>query len=143
RSVGEPKHEMNEVLRSQPGPMPAANPRYLMGVGKQEDLVDGVRRGGDMFDCVMPPRNARNGHLFTDTGVLKIRTAFHRHDNSPLDPTCDCYTCKNFSRAYLHHLDKCGAMLGRRLSTIPKLRHYPLLMAGLRGAIQQGTLRAF
>jgi hypothetical protein len=82
-----------------------------MGVGKPEDLVEGVRRGVDMFDCVMPTRNARNGHLFIDTGVLKIRNAFHRHDDSPLDPTCDCYTCQNFSRAYLHHLDKCGEML--------------------------------
>ncbi|MFJ2461863.1 tRNA guanosine(34) transglycosylase Tgt [Pseudomonas neuropathica] len=99
--------------------------------------------GVDMFDCVMPTRNARNGHLFIDTGVLMIRNAFHRHDESALDPTCDCYTCQNFSRAYLHHLDKCGEMLGSMLNTIHNLRHYQVLMAGLREAIQQGTLAAF
>lgn len=142
-SVGEPKHEMIKVLDYLPGLMPADKPRYLMGVGKPEDLVEGVRRGVDMFDCVMPTRNARNGHLFIDTGVLKIRNAFHRHDDSPLDPTCDCYTCQNFSRAYLHHLDKCGEMLGSMLNTIHNLRHYQVLMAGLREAIQQGTLAAF
>jgi queuine tRNA-ribosyltransferase len=142
-SVGEPKHEMIKVLDYLPGEMPADKPRYLMGVGKPEDLVEGVRRGVDMFDCVMPTRNARNGHLFIDTGVIKIRNAFHRHDDSPLDPTCDCYTCQNFSRAYLHHLDKCGEMLGSMLNTIHNLRHYQVLMAGLREAIQQGTLAAF
>jgi len=142
-SVGEPKHEMIKVLDYLPGQMPADKPRYLMGVGKPEDLVEGVRRGVDMFDCVMPTRNARNGHLFIDTGVIKIRNAFHRHDDSPLDPTCDCYTCQNFSRAYLHHLDKCGEMLGSMLNTIHNLRHYQVLMAGLREAIQQGTLAAF
>ena len=142
-SVGEPKHEMIKVLDYLPGLMPADKPRYLMGVGKPEDLVEGVRRGVDMFDCVMPTRNARNGHLFIDTGVIKIRNAFHRHDDSPLDPTCDCYTCLNFSRAYLHHLDKCGEMLGSMLNTIHNLRHYQVLMAGLREAIQQGTLAAF
>ena len=93
--------------------MPADKPRYLMGVGKPEDIVEAVRRGIDMFDCVMPTRNARNGHLFTRTGVVKIRNAVHKNDPSPLDASCDCYTCKNFSRAYLHHLDKCGEMLGR------------------------------
>lgn len=117
-SVGEPKHEMIKVLDYLPAQMPADKPRYLMGVGKPEDLVEGVRRGVDMFDCVMPTRNARNGHLFVDTGVIKIRNAFHRHDDSPLDPTCDCYTCSNFSRAYLHHLDKCGEMLSSMLNTI-------------------------
>ena len=142
-SVGEPKEEMIKVLDYLPGQMPADKPRYLMGVGKPEDLVEGVRRGVDMFDCVMPTRNARNGHLFIDTGVIKIRNAFHRHDDSPLDPTCDCYTCQNFSRAYLHHLDKCGEMLGSMLNTIHNLRHYQVLMAGLREAIQQGTLAAF
>ena len=142
-SVGEPKEEMIKVLDYLPAQLPADKPRYLMGVGKPEDLVEGVRRGVDMFDCVMPTRNARNGHLFIDTGVLKIRNAFHKQDNSPLDPTCDCYTCKHFSRAYLHHLDKCGEMLGSMLNTIHNLRHYQVLMAGLREAIQQGTLAAF
>ena len=96
-----------------------------------------------MFDCVMPTRNARNGHLFTDSGVIKIRNAVHRHDDSPLDPGCDCYTCQNFTRAYLHHLDKCGEMLGSMLNTIHNLRHYQRVMGGLRGAIQQGTLSRF
>lgn len=107
-SVGEPKEEMIRVLDFLPPQMPADKPRYLMGVGKPEDLVEGVRRGVDMFDCVMPTRNARNGHLFVDSGVIKIRNSVHKHDDSTLDPTCDCYTCKHFSRAYLHHLDKCG-----------------------------------
>ena len=142
-SVGEPKEEMIRVLDFLPGYMPPEKPRYLMGVGKPEDLVEGVRRGVDMFDCVMPSRNARNGHLFTEAGVIKIRNAVHRHDESPLDPACDCYTCQHFSRAYLHHLDKCGEMLGSMLNTIHNLRHYQRLMAGLRGAIQQGTLTAF
>jgi queuine tRNA-ribosyltransferase len=142
-SVGEPKEEMLRVLNYLPARMPADKPRYLMGVGKPEDLVEGVRRGVDMFDCVMPTRNARNGHLFVETGVLKIRNAIHKKDQSPLDPDCDCYTCRNFSRAYLHHLDKCGEMLGSMLNTIHNLRHYQRLMTGLREAIQQGTLAAF
>lgn len=142
-SVGEPKEEMIRVLDFLPPHLPADKPRYLMGVGKPEDLVEGVRRGVDMFDCVMPTRNARNGHLFIETGVIKIRNAVHKHDDSPLDPSCDCYTCKHFSRAYLHHLDKCGEMLGSMLNTIHNLRHYQRLMAGLREAIQQGTLAAF
>lgn len=142
-SVGEPKSEMLRVLDFLPSRMPADKPRYLMGVGKPEDLVEGVRRGVDMFDCVMPTRNGRNGHLFTETGVVKIRNASHKRDESPLDPACDCYTCRNFSRAYLHHLDKCGEMLGSMLNTIHNLRHYQRLMAGLREAIQQGKLAAF
>ena len=142
-SVGEPKEDMIRILDYLPPLMPPEKPRYLMGVGKPEDLVEGVRRGVDMFDCVMPTRNARNGHLFTDTGVVKIRNAVHRHDDSPLDPGCDCYTCQNFTRAYLHHLDKCGEMLGSMLNTIHNLRHYQRVMHGLRGAIQQGTLSAF
>lgn len=142
-SVGEPKEEMIRVLDFLPPQMPADKPRYLMGVGKPEDLVEGVRRGVDMFDCVMPTRNARNGHLFVDSGVIKIRNSVHKHDDSTLDPTCDCYTCKHFSRAYLHHLDKCGEMLGSMLNTIHNLRHYQRVMAGLREAIQQGTLAAF
>ncbi|MBB3101913.1 queuine tRNA-ribosyltransferase [Azomonas macrocytogenes] len=142
-SVGEPKEDMLRILDFLPVQMPADKPRYLMGVGKPEDLVEGVRRGVDMFDCVMPTRNARNGHLFTNSGVIKIRNAIHRYDDSPLDPACDCYTCRNFSRAYLHHLDKCGEMLGSMLNTIHNLRHYQDLMAGLRDAIQQGKLAAF
>ncbi len=142
-SVGEPKEEMFKVLDYLPDRMPADKPRYLMGVGTPEDLVEGVRRGVDMFDCVMPTRNARNGHLFTSEGVVKIRNSRHRHDTSSLDPECDCYTCKNFSRAYLHHLDKCKEMLGAQLNTIHNLRYYQTLMAGLRGAIEEGNLSAF
>lgn len=142
-SVGEPKEDMIRILDFLPPLMPANKPRYLMGVGKPEDLVEGVRRGIDMFDCVMPTRNARNGHLFVNDGVVKIRNAVHRHDDSPLDATCDCYTCQNFTRSYLYHLDKCGEMLGCMLNTIHNLRHYQMLMAGLRQAIQQGTLSHF
>jgi len=142
-SVGEPKEEMIKVLDFLPRHMPADKPRYLMGVGKPQDLVEGVRRGVDMFDCVMPTRNARNGYLFVDAGVIKIRNAVHKHDSSTLDPTCDCYTCQNFSRGYLHHLDKCDEMLGSMLNTIHNLRYYQRLMSGLRGAIQTGTLSAF
>ncbi len=142
-SVGEPKEDMIRILDHLPSKMPADKPRYLMGVGRPEDLVEAVRRGVDMFDCVMPTRNARNGYLFTSTGIVKIRNARHRHDTSPLDDRCDCYTCKNFSRSYLHHLDKCGEMLGSQLNTIHNLRFYQNLMAGLRGAIEAGTLSDF
>ena len=142
-SVGEPKDEMIRILDHLPPKMPADRPRYLMGVGRPEDIVEAVRRGVDMFDCVMPTRNARNGYLFTATGIVKIRNARNRHDTGPLDDTCDCYTCKNFSRSYLHHLDKCGEMLGSQLNTIHNLRFYQNLMAGLRGAIEAGTLSDF
>ncbi len=142
-SVGEPKEDMIRILDHLPPRMPADKPRYLMGVGRPEDLVEGVRRGVDMFDCVMPTRNARNGYLFTSTGIVKIRNAKNRHDTGPLDDRCDCYTCKNFSRSYLHHLDKCGEMLGSQLNTIHNLRYYQNLMAGLRGAIEAGTLSSF
>ncbi len=142
-SVGEPKEEMLGVLDYLPQWMPQEKPRYLMGVGKPEDLVEGVRRGIDMFDCVMPTRNARNGHLFTAEGTVKIRNAQHRHATGPLESDCDCYTCQNFSRAYLHHLDRCGEMLGSMLNTIHNLRYYQRLMAGLRGAIEAGTLTNF
>ncbi len=142
-SVGEPKEDMIRILDHLPTRMPADKPRYLMGVGRPEDLVEAVRRGVDMFDCVMPTRNARNGYLFTSTGIVKIRNARHRHDTGPLDERCDCYTCKNFSRSYLHHLDKCGEMLGSQLNTIHNLRYYQNLMAGLRGAIEAGTLSSF
>lgn len=142
-SVGEPKEDMLRILDELPPQMPADRPRYLMGVGKPEDIVEAVRRGVDMFDCVMPTRNARNGYLFTGTGVVKIRNARHRHDTAALDDECDCYTCRNFSRSYLHHLDKCGEMLASQLNTIHNLRYYQNLMAGLRGAIEAGTLCDF
>ncbi len=142
-SVGEPKDDMIRILDHLADSMPADKPRYLMGVGKPADLVEGVRRGIDMFDCVMPTRNARNGHLFTSTGVIKIRNAKHRHDTSPLDSECDCYTCLNFSRGYLHHLEKCGEMLSAQLNTIHNLRFYQNLMAGLREAIAIGRLDEF
>jgi queuine tRNA-ribosyltransferase len=142
-SVGEPKEEMIAVLDYLPARMPQDHPRYLMGVGRPEDIVEAVRRGVDMFDCVMPTRNARNGYLFTSTGIIKIRNAAHRHDTSPLDAECDCYTCSHFSRSYLHHLDKCGEMLGSQLNTIHNLHYYQKVMAGLRGAIEAGTLSDF
>lgn len=142
-SVGEPKEDMLRILNHLKTEMPADKPRYLMGVGKPEDLVEGVCRGIDMFDCVMPTRNARNGHLFTQAGVVKIRNAKHRHDTGPLDPTCDCYTCQNFSRAYLHHLDKCGEILGAQLNTIHNLRHYQTVMSELRAAIEKGELAQY
>jgi queuine tRNA-ribosyltransferase len=123
--------------------MPENKPRYLMGVGKPEDLVESVRRGIDRFDCVMPTRNARNGHLFITTGIIKIRNAVHKTDTGPLDPECDCHTCKNYSRAYLHHLDKCNEILGARLNTIHNLRYYQRVMEGLRNAISEGQLEAF
>ncbi|MDI9245215.1 tRNA guanosine(34) transglycosylase Tgt [Marinobacter sp. CHS3-4] len=142
-SVGEPKEDMIRILDHLPPRMPEDKPRYLMGVGRPEDIVEAVRRGVDMFDCVMPTRNARNGYLFTSTGIVKIRNARHRHDTQPLDDQCDCYTCENFSRSYLHHLDKCGEMLGAQLNTIHNLRYYQNIMAGLRGAIEAGTLSDF
>ena len=142
-SVGEPKDEMFKVMRHTAPLLPDNQPRYVMGVGKPEDLVEGVRRGVDMFDCVMPTRNARNSHLFIDTGVLKLRNAVNRTDQGPIDETCDCYTCQNYSRAYLHHLDKCGEILGATLNTIHNLRHYQRVMEGLRGAIEVGQLDYF
>ncbi|RUO24325.1 tRNA guanosine(34) transglycosylase Tgt [Aliidiomarina minuta] len=142
-SVGEPKEDMMRILDHTAPQMPEDKPRYLMGVGKPEDLVEAVRRGIDMFDCVMPTRNARNGHLFVSEGVLKIRNARHRTDTSPLDASCDCYTCKNYSRAYLHHLDRCNEILGARLNTIHNLRFYQNVMQGLRDAIATDTLDQF
>ena len=142
-SVGEPKDEMVKVLDHIAHQLQEDKPRYLMGVGKPEDLVEGVRRGVDMFDCVMPTRNARNGHLFVDTGVVKLRNASNKTDTRPLDETCDCYTCRNFSRAYLHHLDKCKEILGSQLNTIHNLRFYQRLMQGLRDALDQGKLSDF
>jgi queuine tRNA-ribosyltransferase len=142
-SVGEPKDEMFKVMRHTAPLLPNNQPRYVMGVGKPEDLVEGVRRGVDMFDCVMPTRNARNSHLFIDTGVLKLRNAANRTYEGPIDKTCDCYTCQNYSRAYLHHLDKCGEILGATLNTIHNLRHYQRVMEGLRDAIEEGQLDQF
>jgi queuine tRNA-ribosyltransferase len=142
-SVGEPKEDMIRIIDHTAPKIPEDKPRYLMGVGKPEDLVESVRRGIDMFDCVMPTRNARNGHLFVTEGVVKIRNAKHRNDTSPLDENCDCYTCKNYSRSYLHHLDKCNEILGARLNTIHNLRYYQRVMQGLRDAIDAGTLDEF
>lgn len=142
-SVGEPKEDMLRVLEGLSPLMPKDKPRYLMGVGTPADLVQAVARGIDMFDCVMPTRNARNGHLFTSTGVIKIRNAVHRHSTQPLDENCDCYTCNSFSRGYLHHLDKCKEMLGAQLNTIHNLRYYQTLMGDLRLAIEQQSLANF
>lgn len=142
-SVGEPKDDMMRILDHLGPVMPNDKPRYLMGVGKPEDIVEGVRRGIDMFDCVMPTRNARNGHLFTHEGVVKIRNAKHRHSAEPLDSQCDCYTCKHFSRSYLHHLDKCGEILGAQLNTIHNLRFYQKVMSDLREAIAEDRLEIY
>ena len=142
-SVGEPKGEMMSVLDALAGLLPAESPRYLMGVGTPADLLEGVLRGVDMFDCVMPTRNARNGHLFTSTGVLKLRNAKHKASTEPVDAECDCYTCSNFSRAYLAHLDKCNEILGSQLATIHNLRFYQRHMAGIRAAIEAGELDRF
>lgn len=142
-SVGEPKSEMIGVLDYLPSRMPIDKPRYLMGVGTPADIVEAVRRGVDMFDCVMPTRNARNGHYFTHTGAVKIKNAVHRHDTGPLDTRCDCYTCTRFSRAYLHHLHKCGEMLSAQLGTIHNLRYYQLLMQDIRDAIEQDRFDDF
>jgi queuine tRNA-ribosyltransferase len=139
-SVGEPKSDMLAVLDHTAVRMPAEKPRYLMGVGRPEDIVEAVRRGIDMFDCVMPTRNARNGQLFTSFGVVKIRHAEHRTSQLPLDPECTCYTCRHYTRAYLHHLDRTNEILGARLNTIHNLFYYQRLMRDLRDAIQQGTL---
>ena len=142
-SVGEPKAEMLATLDAIHRDMPVDKPRYLMGVGTPEDLVEGVRRGIDMFDCVMPTRNARNGHLFTRYGVIKIRNSQYQSDTRPLDESCTCYTCRNYSRSYLKHLDKCKEMLGSRLNTIHNLHYYLELMQGLRSAIESHTLDEF
>ena len=142
-SVGEPKEEMLAVLENLGPEMPAESPRYLMGVGTPGDLIEGVRRGIDMFDCVMPTRNARNGNLFTSVGQVKIRNARHRADTGPLDPNCDCYTCQNFSRAYLHHLERCNEMLGSQLNTLHNIHYYQRHMQGIRAAIERGELDAF
>ncbi|HEY9036086.1 MAG TPA: tRNA guanosine(34) transglycosylase Tgt [Pseudomonadales bacterium] len=142
-SVGEPKDDMLKVLDAIMTDMPADQPRYLMGVGTPADILRAVLRGVDMFDCVMPTRNARNGYLFTSEGVIKIRNAVHRHDTGPLDPACDCYACTHFSRGYLHHLDRCGEMLGAQLNTIHNVHFYQRWMRDIRAAIEAGSLEAF
>jgi queuine tRNA-ribosyltransferase len=142
-SVGEPKHEMLATLDAIMPDMPQDKPRYLMGVGTPEDLVEAVRRGVDMFDCVMPTRNARNGHLFTRYGVIKIRNNQYQFDTRPLDENCSCYTCQNYSRSYLKHLDKCKEMLGSRLNTIHNLHYYLELMQGMRDAIEANRFDEF
>jgi len=142
-SVGETAAERERVLEAIEPRMPVEQPRYLMGVGTPEDLVEAVARGIDMFDCVMPTRHARNGYLFTRRGTLRIRNARHREDTGPLDPECPCYTCRNFSRAYLRHLDRCNEILGARLNTIHNLHYYLDLMAQMRSAIQSGGFEAW
>ncbi len=142
-SVGESEAERLAVLEGLEPVLPVSRPRYLMGVGRPEDLVAGVLRGVDMFDCVMPTRNARNGHLFTSRGVIRIRNARHRHDEGPLDPECGCYTCRNYSRAYLHHLYRCNEILAHRLHTTHNLAFYLGLMRRLREAIRLGRVEAF
>jgi queuine tRNA-ribosyltransferase len=142
-SVGEPKAEMQRIVAHTPHRLPADKPRYLMGVGTPEDLIDGVSAGVDMFDCVMPTRNARNGHLFTRFGDLRIRNARYKTDEAPLDPTCGCATCARFSRAYLHHLDRCGEMLGPMLASIHNLHFYVALMRDLRTAIEAAQFPEF
>jgi len=142
-AVGEEKAERERVLAGTVPHLPAEAPRYLMGVGKPEDLVAGVVRGVDMFDCVMPTRNARNGHLFTATGDVRLKNARYRSDTGPVDPDCACYTCRHYSRAYLYHLQKCNEILGARLNTVHNLHYYQSVMHGLRGAIETGTLTAF
>ncbi len=142
-SVGEPKTDMRRILAHTAPQLPNDKPRYLMGVGTPEDIVAGVQNGIDMFDCVLPTRNARHGILFTKFGDLRIKNARFRLDAAPVDKECDCYCCRNFSRAYLHHLIRCNEILGARLATIHNLHYYQQLMAGLRGAIEQGCLAAF
>ncbi len=142
-SVGEPHEERDRVLDFTVPELPEDRPRYLMGVGRPEDIIEGVLRGIDMFDCVMPTRNARNGYLFTSRGVLKIRNARYEQDTGPIDPECDCISCRNYSRAYVKHLEKCQEILGARLMTIHNLRFYQNLMQGLRDAIEADNLESF
>jgi len=139
-SVGESKEDMQRILRHTAPRLPAGAPRYLMGVGTPADIVDAVASGIDMFDCVMPTRNARNGWIFTRNGIIRLRNARYRGDTGPLDPACECYTCRNFSRAYLHHLQRVNEILGAHLNTLHNLFFYQELMRGLREAISAGML---
>jgi queuine tRNA-ribosyltransferase len=143
-AVGEPEHERNAMLEHMHPLLPTDRPRYLMGVGRPEDLVEAVARGVDMFDCVMPTRNARNGHYFTSTGTVRIRNAKYEQDMDPIEPGCGCYACRNgFTRSYLRHLDRCNEMLAPMLGTLHNLWYYQKLMAGMREAIEQGRFEAF
>jgi len=142
-AVGEPEAERLRVLEEVVPHMPAARPRYLMGVGFPEDIVAGVARGIDMFDCVIPTRHARNGHLFTATGVINIRNSSHATDLSPIDPQCSCYTCAHYSRSYLRHLDRCHEILGSRLNTLHNLHFFQQLMRTIRNALEEGRFAAF
>jgi queuine tRNA-ribosyltransferase len=142
-SVGEPKEAMQRIVAHTPHRLPASKPRYLMGVGTPEDLIDGVAAGVDMFDCVMPTRNARNGHLFTRFGDLRLRNARYKTDERPIDESCGCQTCARFSRAYLHHLDRCGEMLGPMLASIHNLHYYVNLMKEVREALDAGRFASF
>jgi queuine tRNA-ribosyltransferase len=142
-SVGETEEERIAVLDYTMPLMPAGQPRYLMGVGLPTDIIDAVMRGVDMFDCVIPTRHARNGYLFTADGTIRIRNSRYRDDPEPLQADCSCYTCQNYSRAYLRHLDACGEMLGSRLNTIHNLHFYLSLMRGIRAAIETGRLAEF
>jgi queuine tRNA-ribosyltransferase len=141
-AVGEPEEDRLRVLEGLVPHLPANKPRYLMGVGRPQDIIAAVLRGIDMFDCVMPTRHARNGHLFTSQGVVNIRNAAHQADTGPLDPACACYTCRNYSRSYLRHLDRCNEILGARLNTIHNLHYYLELMRRLRAGIEAGSLDA-
>ena len=142
-SVGEPADDRNAVLDDCLPHLPEDKPRYLMGVGKPQDLVEGVRRGIDMFDCVIPTRNARTGYLYTNGGILKIRNAKYAEDITPIDEDCGCYTCKNYSRAYLRHLDKCKEILGARLNTIHNLYYFQQLMLSIRTALDEDRFDEF
>ncbi len=142
-AVGESEAERLGILEALVPHMPELQPRYLMGVGRPEDIVAAVLRGIDMFDCVMPTRHARNGHLFTSGGVINIRNSAHQEDLGPVDPACECYTCRNYSRAYLRHLDRCNEILGARLNTIHNLHYYLELLRSLRSAIRAGRLAAW
>jgi queuine tRNA-ribosyltransferase len=142
-AVGETEAEREGVLEALVPRMPAGKPRYLMGVGRPEDIVEAVRRGIDLFDCVMPTRHARNGHLFTREGVLNIRNAAHQQDTGPVEADCACYTCRNYSRSYLRHLDKCNEILGAHLNTVHNLHFYERLMRELRAAIEAGSLEGY
>jgi queuine tRNA-ribosyltransferase len=142
-SVGEPKEDMRRIMAHTPQRLPAHRPRYLMGVGTPEDLLEGVAQGVDLFDCVMPTRNARNGHLFTRFGDLRLRNARYKADEQPVDMTCTCHTCAHFSRAYLHHLDRCNEMLGPMLASIHNLHYYVNLMHEVREALDAGVFAAF
>ncbi len=142
-SVGEPMDERNQVLDFTIPELPTDKPRYLMGVGRPEDIIEAVKRGIDMFDCVIPTRHARTGFLYTSKGILKIRNSRYQDDTRPIDESCQCYTCKNYSRSYLRHLDKCGEILGSRLNTIHNLYYYQQLMSDIRNAIENDRFDAF